>query len=341
MAEYNDELAFLESMKGEPSYATESDNAAPAEIDAESADEDEDYDPSDFVPPATAALETEKPANTNGAQQNGGVTKQPRTRGGFVIDDDDDEEETESQDASAHGTDGLLNGAKISSELQRSSSGTPSNALSTPDANVPILKPETLPSKESIALNPSASALLSDSRANSSTPVPNASTTTPAVRPVEQPKPTSSSLPKVRLPQDRVGILEDRVKEDPRGDMEAWLELISEHRNRNRLDDARAVYDRFFKVFPSAVSSKLLIHLISLLTEYRLNNGLHTLTWNLKMKTFGALSKSSIKLYYPFRMCSSGECIWTMCVGETISPQTALARLVKSSLKRMNLSWPT
>ncbi|KAF2096830.1 Suf-domain-containing protein [Rhizodiscina lignyota] len=59
-------------------------------------------------------------------------------------------------------------------------------------------------------------------------------------------------LVKARLPNDRVGILEDRIAEDPRGDMEAWLELISEHRKRNKLSEARAVYDRFFEVFPHA-----------------------------------------------------------------------------------------
>jgi cleavage stimulation factor subunit 3 len=62
------------------------------------------------------------------------------------------------------------------------------------------------------------------------------------------------SVPKARLPHDTTGILEDRIKEDPRGDLDAWLSLISEHRKRNKLDDARAVYERFFKVFPQAVS---------------------------------------------------------------------------------------
>jgi cleavage stimulation factor subunit 3 len=256
MAEYNAEMAFLESIKGEADVPTESNSVLPPQTAtefAESSDEGEDYDPSDFVTPAAVVSSTDAPASASTAQQNGGSTKQPRTRGGFVI-DDEDEEEPGNQDNSTNGTDGLLNGTKVSSELLRSLSGSPSNALSTPDANVPILKPETLPSQESTAFNASASDLPSDARATSSTPVPKAPTSQ-AVRTADQPKPTASSLPKVRLPQDRVGILEDRVAEDPRGDMDAWLELISEHRNRNRLDDAREVYDRFFKVFPSAVRS--------------------------------------------------------------------------------------
>ncbi|KAL9030316.1 MAG: hypothetical protein Q9196_001544 [Gyalolechia fulgens] len=58
--------------------------------------------------------------------------------------------------------------------------------------------------------------------------------------------------PKARLPHDRIGILEDRIQEDPRGDMDAWLSLIDEFRKRGKLDEARATYERFFVVFPAA-----------------------------------------------------------------------------------------
>lgn len=59
--------------------------------------------------------------------------------------------------------------------------------------------------------------------------------------------------PRARLPHDRIGILEDRIKEDLRGDLDAWLSLISEHRKRGKVNDARNVYERFFTVFPQAV----------------------------------------------------------------------------------------
>lgn len=68
------------------------------------------------------------------------------------------------------------------------------------------------------------------------------------------PTPTISA-PRARLPHDKIGILEDRIKEDPRGDLNAWLSLLDEHKKRGRFDDARTVYERFFEVFPSAVSS--------------------------------------------------------------------------------------
>lgn len=63
---------------------------------------------------------------------------------------------------------------------------------------------------------------------------------------------------KSRLPTDIIGILEDRIKDDPRGDMDAWLALIEEHRRRNMIQDIRAVYERFLKVFPQSVSSPAL-----------------------------------------------------------------------------------
>ncbi|ORY58753.1 uncharacterized protein BCR38DRAFT_352545 [Pseudomassariella vexata] len=57
---------------------------------------------------------------------------------------------------------------------------------------------------------------------------------------------------KSRLPADVIGILEDRVNNDPRGDMDAWLSLIEEHRRRNMILETRAVYERFLKVFPQS-----------------------------------------------------------------------------------------
>ena len=64
----------------------------------------------------------------------------------------------------------------------------------------------------------------------------------------------------VEPPVDYVANLEDRIKEDPRGAVNAWLDLIREHRSQNRIDEARAVYERFFKTFPQAVSSPSTFH---------------------------------------------------------------------------------
>ena len=74
-------------------------------------------------------------------------------------------------------------------------------------------------------------------------------------------KPVSKSVPSTpitpaprsRLPNDVIGILEDRIKEDPRGDIEAWLNLVNEHKKRAKIDDVRSVYERFLAIFPAAV----------------------------------------------------------------------------------------
>lgn len=55
---------------------------------------------------------------------------------------------------------------------------------------------------------------------------------------------------------DPTALLEARVKQDPRGDMDAWLNLIADRRRQNRLDEARSVYNRFLGVFPQAVSNE-------------------------------------------------------------------------------------
>lgn len=69
-----------------------------------------------------------------------------------------------------------------------------------------------------------------------------------------QPPTPNTPAPRARLPHDTIGILEDRIKEDPRGDLQAWLHLINEHKKRGKTDDARNVYERFLAIFPSAVS---------------------------------------------------------------------------------------
>ena len=81
--------------------------------------------------------------------------------------------------------------------------------------------------------------------------------TTSTVKPNGTPfasQPPQAMLPRVRLPHDTVGILEDRIKEDEKGDTEAWLSLINEYKRRGKIDEVRKVYDRFFAVFPQTVS---------------------------------------------------------------------------------------
>ncbi|PKS13024.1 hypothetical protein jhhlp_000365 [Lomentospora prolificans] len=54
---------------------------------------------------------------------------------------------------------------------------------------------------------------------------------------------------------DRVAVLEDRIKADPRGDMDSWLGLIEEYRRRNNLDELRSTYNRFLELFPQSAEA--------------------------------------------------------------------------------------
>ncbi|KAF4967181.1 hypothetical protein FZEAL_10567 [Fusarium zealandicum] len=75
----------------------------------------------------------------------------------------------------------------------------------------------------------------------------------PAPATVPTPAPAASSHVTPALAGlDPVALLEARVKEDPRGDMDAWLNLIADHRRSSRLDQARSTYNRFLEMFPQA-----------------------------------------------------------------------------------------
>ncbi|KAF4950116.1 hypothetical protein FSARC_13300 [Fusarium sarcochroum] len=72
---------------------------------------------------------------------------------------------------------------------------------------------------------------------------------TPAVVP---PPAVPSNVTPALAGLDPIALLEARVKEDPRGDMDAWLNLIADHRRSSRLDQARSTYNRFLEFFPQA-----------------------------------------------------------------------------------------
>lgn len=85
----------------------------------------------------------------------------------------------------------------------------------------------------------------------SNTPVINLNNGPPPV--TETTDPTPSYVPPVFAGIDPVALLEARIKEDPRGDMDAWLNLIADHKRRNNSEALRTTYDRFVEVFPQAV----------------------------------------------------------------------------------------
>lgn len=216
-----DVAAFLQSINDT--------NEVPSTVQVE---DDDEYDPSNLEAPSAPVA---KPSTSIPLQQNGSAKR----KGGFVIDDHSDEDSGDVQQSN-----GLLKNG-TSTNPQRSHTGTPINT------NVSLTEDQTQVNQAGATLNVSS---VSNSRAASSTPLPIAQSP-PVASTTEQQRTASISLPKVRLPKDRVGQLEDRIAKDPRGDVNAWLELIHEHRQKNRLDDARAVFKRYFDIFPSAVSS--------------------------------------------------------------------------------------
>ena len=204
-------------------------------------DDGDDYDPSSVTPLPAAVIAAEDQSRSSSRAS----SRKPKTVGGFLADDSDEDESDSS--SSVHISTGLQPAAP--NTLNRTISPSPLHVSVTPyDLQSPIqnqgdsqkgaLSPNTL------SVNPNATGGASTLQAPSAQALMSAGPSTSG---------QNASVPKGRLPHDKIGILEDRIKEDPRGDLDAWRSLISEHRKRNKFDDAAAVYERFFKVFPQAV----------------------------------------------------------------------------------------
>jgi cleavage stimulation factor subunit 3 len=202
---------------------------------------------------------------------------QPKTRtiGGFEVDEDEDDEGdaeyeppavlggedvtampvTMSEDPSS-GNAMQNTSPDVSSHQaeQGPASGPVANSSYSP-VPVPNIDPSSVPGQSHWSAQELQSATMQNSTVPTSVP--------------------DSPASKGRLAHDRVGMLEDRIREDPRGDIPAWLELIAEHRGRSRLDSARETYERFLKLFPMAVSIPLLpfFLLFSLPARYKIANG--------------------------------------------------------------------
>lgn len=264
------DLAFLQSMQNEQSNVYGSNNDQSRTSQPPKSDEDDDYDPSSLMTENSSAQRASNgnapseqktdslsvPAIKSGDQSKSNSPspmKQPRTKGGFVVDDDDDEDVPQGVRSGVSGAPGLLAVVRATSDTpQRSLSQTPSGAVPRPDVSIHSSVQDPSGVADPV---PKTFAVQTDvaQKSGTSQSLPNKPSATPTPTTASMP---STLLPKSRLPNDRVGILEDRITEDPRGDIDAWLSLISEHRKRGKFDDARAVYDRFFKYFPTAVSTQ-------------------------------------------------------------------------------------
>ena len=207
-------------------------------------------------------------------------TEQPRTVGGFIVDDDEDDSGMPRPSVQVNGFHGGIGD---------SSSNTPQHSISFPHAAQPAHFNGDAP-EQAIAQDQNHAAFVPNGIADdvplaSALPVGDSqglgavesSTDVPAVQvsSIASPLENVKSLPRARLPQDKIGMLEDRIKEDPRGDLDAWMSLINEHKRRNKVEDVRATYDRFLEVFPTSVSFVFVKgRLASTDNHDRLNSGL-------------------------------------------------------------------
>lgn len=286
MADNEAEQAFFQAQALE----AESDNAASTEDQAADNDDEEEYDPSktldnqyevaeypqededesaapnpivaedaDTGPADDSPNSSQNPSRAESQSSTplppAGATAQPQTRtiGGFVVEDDEDEDEKDEADYEPPAVLGVDDTNAMPMTMSEDPSSGNANQNTSQDvshqegtAAVPDIANSSYSHVPVPNIDPSASGQASwtgaaiDASHQSST--------------VPTPVPDDSAAGRSRLPHDRVGILQDRVDEDPRGDLSAWLELIAEHRGRNRLDSAREAYEQFLKVFPMAVS---------------------------------------------------------------------------------------
>jgi cleavage stimulation factor subunit 3 len=240
MADFGAEDAFLEALTGESNVANEYNVDRSAEMPvapepdhresgdspaAPAHDDDDDYDPSGLV------TEAKPPSKSTPSPQNGGVAKSLR-KGGFLIESDDEADGEGNAAPAANGIGGA--------DAQRSATGTPVAAFTSAEAHVSVPSDQNL-SQAITSTNP---------------PISNPSSNR-AVHPVASragAEAAAAGDSTARDPTDLVGILEARIQEDPRGDVEAWLTLLHEHQSHDRFDHVRNVYNRFFQYFPTAVS---------------------------------------------------------------------------------------
>lgn len=180
-------------------------------------DDSGEYDPESVIittnTPPAPAVVAEPSTATSSPRP----SKKPKKAGGFIVGSSDDEDDTT----------------------------PPPAASNTLKPNPPDIQSHTF-SHSPLQQSTTSQDIAGNS--TSSNPVAQVSNGHANVSPA-----TNTSASKSRLPTDIMGILEDRVKDDPRGEIDSWLGLIEEYRRRNMIHDTRAVYDRFFSVFPQSV----------------------------------------------------------------------------------------
>ncbi|KAJ5516798.1 hypothetical protein N7527_008358 [Penicillium freii] len=251
--------SFPETQKPDPGPADaapsdETEDSIPNPTAASDADVASDADagqtsdsPAPSQNPSHAESSTPVPASAAEAQP------KTRTIGGFEVDDDEDDEGDAEYEPPA-----VLGGEDVNAvPVTMSEDPNSGNAMQNTTPDVSSHQAEQAPASGPDVANSSYSPDPVHNIDPSSAPVQLQWAAQDLQSATMQNSTVPSSVPdspasKGRLAHDRVGMLEDRIREDPRGDIPAWLELIAEHRGRSRLDSARDTYERFLKLFPMA-----------------------------------------------------------------------------------------
>jgi cleavage stimulation factor subunit 3 len=196
-----------------------------------------EYDPSSITTQPTVTVAGEVASRSSSRAS----TRKRRAVGGFLADDSDEEAESSTP-------------AQRSSSLLQPPAANPAAARTPSPLHTSVTQQDVQRTSENQSDSKTAPIPSNLSSVNSNIGGP--TSVQAAAKSLTSAGQTETALPKARLPNDKIGILEDKIKEDPRGDIESWLALINEHLGRDKLDDARAVYERFFQVFPQAVRSQ-------------------------------------------------------------------------------------
>lgn len=234
-------------------------------------DEDDDYDPSSMNYGEVTAQST--PAQSKPQTPTQAETTAPKSQtkvAGFIVEESDDEQDTSAPPAPSqvNGNIGAHSGlgavaqseaqdvslnsaphvdtAEASSSLNGFTVPVPASSSTTVAPDITLQQTATPPGQDGKTVSAAASV--------QPTPQP----TQQSIAPTPQPPAQQSSLPSVqappaRLPHDKVGQLEDRIKDDPKGDIDAWYELINHYTGKEQYDNVRNVYRRFSEVFRTAV----------------------------------------------------------------------------------------
>ncbi|KAK3941999.1 hypothetical protein QBC46DRAFT_428204 [Diplogelasinospora grovesii] len=193
-----------------------------------------DYDPESVtfapVPGPTSQIAEHKAPSKPSPQP---AAKKPRTAGGFLVGDSDseDEEDGDGDDAPVPAASGPAAGqASQSNSSHRSppqastnhnvSADAPSRVSAMPQVNAAVVAPANGGPGDAAAAASSA--------------------------------PAAAASSARQVPQDRIAMLEERVKDDPRGALDAWMALITDYRAKNNLEETRQIYERFLAIFPTA-----------------------------------------------------------------------------------------